>query len=68
MHREHVGLPKKVFIHLWGVLNENGTPRLTGSTTVRKSGLMGGSVSLRMGFEVSFAQVRPSVLVRVLLL
>ena len=40
---------------------ENGPHRLIGSGTVRMCGLVGGSVSLGLGFEVSDAQGRPSV-------
>jgi hypothetical protein len=41
-------------------LDENGPHRFIGSGTI-ECGLVGRSVSLEMGFEVSSAQARPSV-------
>lgn len=42
-------------------MNENGPHRLIGSFTIRRFGLVGGSVSLEMGFEILNAHTRPSV-------
>jgi hypothetical protein len=44
-----------------GGLNENGSHRLIRSGTIGRCGLVGRSVSLGMGFEVSSAQARLSV-------
>jgi hypothetical protein len=44
-----------------GGLNENGSHRLIESGTISRCGLVGGSVSLEVGFEVSNAQARHSV-------
>ena len=44
-----------------GGLNENGSHRLLGSGTIRRCGLVGGSVSLWVGFEVLDVQARPRV-------
>jgi hypothetical protein len=41
--------------------NENGPLGFTGSGIIRSFGLVGGSVSLGVGFEVSEAQARLSV-------
>lgn len=40
-------------------LNENGPQRLVGSSTIRRRGPVGGSMSLGLGFEVSKAQPMP---------
>ena len=42
-----------------GDFNENGPQRLIGSGALRRCGLVGGNVSLGVGFEVSEAQARP---------
>ena len=42
----------------YGGLNENGPHGLKGSDTIGRYGLVGGSVSLLVGFEVSEAYVR----------
>ena len=44
-----------------GGLNENGSHRLIGSGSIRRCGLLGGNMSLEVGFEVSEAYVRPTV-------
>lgn len=46
---------------LCGGLNENGSCRLIRSVTIGWCGLIGGSVTLGMGFEVSEAQAKPSI-------
>lgn len=48
-------------VHQYGGLNENGPNRLIGSGTNRRCGLIRGSVSLRVGLEVSTAQARLSL-------
>jgi hypothetical protein len=50
-----------VAIGPYGVLNEHGPPMLTGSSIIRRCGLVGGSVSLELGLEASEAQARPRV-------
>jgi hypothetical protein len=42
-------------IYVCGDLNENGVHRLIRSSIVRRCGLVGGSVSLVAGFEISNA-------------
>ena len=44
-----------------GDLNENGPHRTIRDGTIRWYGLVGGRVSLGVGFEVSDAQDRPSI-------
>jgi hypothetical protein len=49
---------------LYGGLNENGPQKLEKMSvfeSIRRYGLVGGSVLLGMGFKVSEAQARPSV-------
>ena len=45
----------------YGCLNEIGLDRPVRSGTVRECGFVGGSVSLRVGFEFSDDQARPNV-------
>ena len=45
---------------LFGGLNENGPHRFRRRGAIKKGSLVGGSISLGVGFEVSKAQARPS--------
>ena len=69
-HPDSAFQANKVFIGLtlelgsypgYGGLKESDPHGLIGSGTIRPRGLVGGSVSLGMGFEASEAQARPCV-------
>lgn len=60
LKKKTTGHWKKNMIGRCGGLNENNSHRLKRNDIIRRDSLVGGSLLLRINFEVSGAQARPS--------